>query len=125
MPSRLGKSRRRRATHVRREAAPEINRRKIPNLVKRAYEMVPSAIVMTARSDPSVVIHFRILQRIDPQLIEQCEEFSWKCVRSADSEIPTIGAIARIGPTTFGSPVRQDRRIAIYAVLPLAKVSHS
>jgi hypothetical protein len=80
---------------------------------------------MTARSDPSVVIHFRILQRIDPQLIEQCEEFRWKWVRSADSEIPTIGAIARIGPTTFGSPVRQDRRIAIYAVLPLAKVSHS
>jgi hypothetical protein len=99
-------SRRRRATHVRREAAPEINRRKIPNLIKRAYEMVPTAIVMTARSELSVVIHFCVLQRVDPQLVKQCEEFRWKRVRSSDSEIPTIGAIARIGPTTFGSSVR-------------------
>jgi hypothetical protein len=84
----------RRTTHVRREAASEINRRKIPSLVKSAYEMVPSALVMTARSEPSVVIHFCVLQRIDPQLVEQCEEFRWKCVRSGNSEIPTIGAIA-------------------------------
>jgi hypothetical protein len=87
MPSRLGSLGADARHNVRRDAASEINRRKIPSLVKSAYEMVPSAIVMTARSEPSVVIQFCVLQRIDPQLVEQCEGFGWKCVRSGNSEL--------------------------------------
>jgi hypothetical protein len=64
---------------------------KISGLVQSAYEMIPPAIVMAAPGDPSDLIHFGVLTRVDSQLVKQCYELRWKYAPSRHCEIPATG----------------------------------
>ncbi len=65
--------------------------------------MVPTAVVVPARSDASIVIDLRVLVRIDSQLAEQRDELSREYARAlANLEVPTCGAAAAIDAATAG-----------------------
>lgn len=109
------------------KAAAHVDWRKVACLLKISDEVIPSSVVMATRREPSIMNHFCIFPRIDTQVVKERSELGRKYSRSRFrySEIPTVGAIASIGPAAFRSPICQQSCIPVYALLPVAERWHA
>jgi hypothetical protein len=106
------------------EARRELHDGEITGLGKCAYTMKPSAVVVKAGSQASVVINLAVLSTINSQAIQELLECLRIYLSAGGNEIAAAIAHAHVRASMNGPRIRVNRRLSITTKLPFTEDAH-